>query len=60
MKIGTKVRIVGCSEAEKYKDIIWETRSEPFKLGDGELVVLLKNYIGGFALKYLQEVAGHD
>lgn len=55
MKIGTKVQMVNCAEAEIYKNRIWVTRSEPWRLGCGEWVVLLEGYSGGFALKYLTE-----
>jgi hypothetical protein len=57
MKIGTKVKMVNCYEAEKYKDSVWTTRSEPWEIGGGEVLVLLDGYSGGFALRCLQEVA---
>ena len=56
MKIGAKVIMVNCAEAEKYSDRIWTTRSEPWELGCGELVVLLEGYGGGFAVRCLQEI----
>ena len=55
MKIGTKVKMVNCLEAEKYKDRIWETVSEPWKVGS-DWVVLLDGYRGGFAVKFLKAV----
>jgi hypothetical protein len=56
MKIGTKVIMVDCCEAEKYKDCVWITRSEPWVIGSGETLILLEGYSGGFALRCLQEV----
>jgi len=57
MKIGTKVKMVKCLEAEKYKDRIWITKSEPWKVGSS-LVVLLEGYSGGFAVEFLEIVKG--
>lgn len=53
MKIGTKVRMVNCLEAEDYKDKIWETRSEPWNLC-GTMVVALKGKSGGFDMTCLE------
>jgi hypothetical protein len=58
VKIGTKVKMVNCSEAETYPDKIWTTRSEPWRLGHGEEVVLLEGKAGGFAIRCLQVVDG--
>jgi len=55
MKIGTKVKMVNCLEAEKYKDRVWVTRSEPWKVG-GNWVVLLDGYSGCFAVEFLEVV----
>jgi len=55
MKIGTKVRMVNCLEAENYKDRVWVIASEPWQVG-GNWVVLLEGYKGGFAVKFLEEV----
>lgn len=55
MKIGTKVKMINCAEAEKYPDKIWETRSEPWEVC-GEMVVLLKGRAGGFSVKCLEVV----
>jgi hypothetical protein len=54
MKIGTKVKMVNCAEAEKYKDRVWITRSEPW-IVCGEKVVLLEGYSGGFSVKCLRK-----
>jgi hypothetical protein len=58
MKVGTKVIMTNCLEAEKYKDRIWITRSEPWKISCGERLVLLEGFSGGFAVKYLEEAEG--
>jgi len=56
MKIGTKVKMKNCLEAEKYKDRIWETRSEPWEIAHGVWLVLLNGYSGGFSVKCLEVV----
>jgi hypothetical protein len=55
MKIGTKVKMVNCAEAEhpKYKDKIWKTRSKPWNLCGTE-VVLLEGFSGGFSTECLE------
>jgi len=55
IEVGTKVKMVNCLEAEKYKDCIWEVASEPWKVG-GKWVVLLDRYSGGFAVENLEAV----
>jgi hypothetical protein len=55
MKVGTKVKMINCLEAENYKDRVWVTRSEPWFLGK-EWVVLLEGKSGWFAVKFLKEV----
>ena len=55
MKIGTKVKMVNCYEAEKYKDRVWITKSEPWAVG-GTMVVLLEGKSGGFAVDMLEVV----
>lgn len=55
MPVGTKVRMVNCIEAERYKDKIWTTRSEPWMLCGSE-VVLLEGKSGGFATEFLEIV----
>ena len=55
LKPGDKVIMVNCSEAQKYKDKVWEVRSEPWDLCGSE-VVLLKRKSGGFATEFLQKV----
>ena len=56
MKIGTRVRMVNCYEAEKYAGIVWVTRSESWDVC-GKEVVLLEGYGGGFAVACLEVVA---
>jgi len=56
MKIGKKVKMVNCLEAEIYKDRIWVTKSETWQLGSGEWVVKLEGYHGGFAVNKLEVV----
>lgn len=56
MEIGTKVVMVNCFEARKNPDKVWVTRSEPWKLGHGEEVVLLEGKSGGFSVDCLKVV----
>ncbi|WP_226035704.1 hypothetical protein [Aquibacillus saliphilus] len=58
MKIGTKVKMVNCYEANVNPDKVWVTRSEPWELCHGESVVLLKGKSGGFSTTCLEEVKG--
>lgn len=57
MKIGTKVKMINCAEANhpKYKDRIWKTRSNPWRLC-GSMVVLLEGFSGGFSIECLEVV----
>lgn len=55
LKPGDKVRMVNCYEAEKYKDRIWEVRSEPWNCCGSE-VVLLKGKAGGFDVNCLKKI----
>lgn len=55
MKIGTKVVMVNCREAEKYSGKVWTTLSEPWECCGAELV-LLEGYFGGFAVNCLKVV----
>ena len=54
MKIGTKVKMVNCYEATQNPDKVWVTRSEPWELGHGAMVVLLEGKAGGFAVDCLE------
>ena len=53
--IGTKVRMINCFEATKYKEQIWVTRSEPWK-ACGTQLVLLEGKPGGFDTSCLEVV----
>lgn len=55
MKIGTKVRMVNCAEAELNQVKVFLTRSEPWDLC-GTQVVLLEGKSGGFDIKCLEVV----
>lgn len=55
MRIGTKVIMVNCREAEKYEGRVWVTRSKPF-MCCGKEVVLLEGKSGGFSTKCLKIV----
>ena len=55
MKIGTKVVMVDCLEAEAYRSRTWIIRSEPWDVC-GSMVVLLEGYRGGFAVDCLRVV----
>ncbi len=59
MKIGTKVIMVNCAEAEKYLGKVWVTRSEPWDCC-GSKVVLLEGKSGGFDVSCLKEVDPPD
>ena len=54
--VGTKVKMNNCLEAEKYKYRVWTTISEPWQLGDGEWLVALDGFRGGFAVRCLEFV----
>ena len=56
MPKGTVVKMVNCAEAELYPNKLWATRSEPWALGNGTVVVLLEGKAGGFAVDCLQVV----
>jgi hypothetical protein len=56
MEAGTRVTMVNCLEAEKYKDRVWVTESKPWRIPCGEWLVLLQGFSGGFAVKFLREV----
>jgi hypothetical protein len=58
--VGTKVKIVNCLEAEKYAGKIWVTESEPWCIGGGTWIVLLKGYGSGFSVKCLEVIDGRD
>lgn len=45
--IGTKVRMVNCTEAQKHADKVWVTRSKPWEICSSQ-VVLLEGKSGGF------------
>lgn len=56
MKIGTKVVMINCVEADENRDKVWITCSKPWTLGHGEEVVKLKGKAGGFATSCLRVV----
>ena len=53
--IGTKVRMINCFEATKYKGQTWVTRSVPWK-ACGTQLVLLEGRTGGFDTSCLEVV----
>jgi len=55
MKVGTKVKMVNCIEAEENEGKVWVTRSEPWAVC-GSTVVLLEGKRGGFDISCLQVV----
>lgn len=55
IKIGTKVKMINCLEAETHQDKIWTVRSEPWNLC-GTMVVKLEGKAGGFAVDCLEIV----
>jgi hypothetical protein len=57
LKIGDKVRLVRCYEADRYKDRFFTVRSEPWYICYGTVeLVLLEGLGGGYATKYLELV----
>jgi len=62
IKKGDKVQIVGCAEAEKYGNIIFDVVSDPWRLGHGAEVVRItskeKDFRGGFAVRCLKIFEG--
>lgn len=55
MKKGIKVKMVNCSEAEKYAGKIWTTRSDVW-ICCGTAVISLEGKSGGFSISCLEEV----
>jgi hypothetical protein len=55
LKKGDKVVMHTCIEAEVYDGTIWTVASDEYELC-GEKVVKLENFVGAFAVKYLQKV----
>lgn len=55
MKIGDKVKMVNCIEAEENPDKIWTVRSEPWNVC-GTMCVLLEGKSGGFAVECLEKI----
>lgn len=53
MKIGDKVKMVNCLEADKHPGKVWAVRSNPWDLC-GSQVVLLEGLSGGFAVDCLE------
>ena len=53
MKIGDKVKMVNCIEAEENPDKIWTVRSEPWDVC-GSMCVFLEGKSGGFAVECLE------
>jgi len=56
MKIGTKVKMVDCAEAEYHLGKVWITRSEVQEMC-GSKVVFLEGYSGGFDVDKLKVVS---
>lgn len=52
MKIGTKVEVT-LDDGSKW---ITETLSEPWELGHGQMVVMLKGKSGGYDFKRVKEI----
>jgi len=57
LHVGDKVTMHTCSEStlDKYRDKVFECRSEPWDLCGSE-VILLDGVRGGFATEYLKKV----
>lgn len=55
LKIGDKVKMINCLEADEYKDKVWVVRSEPFEMC-GSKVILLEGKRGGFDTDCLELV----
>ncbi len=63
LKLGDKVRMVNCREADKYGDKTWTTRSEPWVIGGGHgehsggiELIMLEGFSGGFDTRRLELV----
>jgi len=59
MKIGDKVEIVNCAEAETYAGKVWTVRSDSWEIS-GTMCVLLEGKRGGFAVNCLKVVESED
>jgi hypothetical protein len=60
LKVGDKVRMVNCGEADHYKDRIWVCRTDSFisKYGHEPKpeLVFLEDFSGSFYCPYLEKV----
>ncbi len=58
LKPGDQVVMVNCAEAQmdKYKDKVFNVKSEPWDLCGSEVVLLEGKSGGGFATKFLKKV----
>ena len=60
LKIGDKVKLFDCAEADLYPEIIFEVISDIWELGHGRKVVRItskeKDFRGGFAVDKLKKV----
>jgi hypothetical protein len=59
LKPGDKVRVIDCLEADKYKGVTFTVVSDPWTVGNSELVKIEspdKKFNGGFSTACLMEV----
>lgn len=56
LKLGDKVKMVNCLEAESYPDKIWTTRSEPWIMSGHTEMIMLEGFRGGFCTEMLERV----
>ncbi len=56
LKIGDKVQMVNCYEAEKYKDVVWIVKSDCWEIPSCSELVLLEGFRGGFDTSRLRLV----
>lgn len=55
LRIGDRVKMVDCLEAERYADRTWIVASNPWEVC-GSLVVKLEGYRGGFDVTKLKRI----
>ncbi|MDY7964483.1 hypothetical protein [Bacillus thuringiensis] len=56
LKVGDKVVMHTCGEAEHYDGKVWTCRTDQFKASSGSQVVFLEGFSGYFLVEYLQRV----
>lgn len=59
LKVGDKVVMHTCSEAEKHEGKVWTCRTDEYEMC-GTQVVMLEGYSGCFAAEFLRKEKNND